>query len=175
MPIYIQQHISMGGSRSNPWAGYIEVASFSVGITHLTTVGSSTGGAGAGRVSLGDLQIGGSPVSRPSHHHKIIVTMPADPWSHGLLSRGRELEVSIIFANAVPGGWPTPRPRHTLNLSRAVITDIQPYSLQRSGGGDATRYEKLTLTFSDYYFNGAPNVSLQLISSIAVPFTGVAG
>lgn len=46
-----------GESTDTKYKGYVEVASFSMGITHLTTVGSATGGAGSGRASLGELQI----------------------------------------------------------------------------------------------------------------------
>ena len=46
-----------GESTDDKYKGYVEVASFSMGITHLTTVGSATGGAGSGRASLGELQI----------------------------------------------------------------------------------------------------------------------
>jgi type VI secretion system secreted protein Hcp len=46
-----------GESSDDKYPGYVEVASFSVGITHLTTVGSATGGSGSGRAQLGELQI----------------------------------------------------------------------------------------------------------------------
>lgn len=46
-----------GESTDDKYKGYVEVQSFSMGITHLTTVGSATGGAGSGRTSVGELQI----------------------------------------------------------------------------------------------------------------------
>ncbi|HEY2014932.1 MAG TPA: type VI secretion system tube protein Hcp [Bryobacteraceae bacterium] len=46
-----------GESTDDKYSGYVEVASFSMGITHMTTVGSATGGAGSGRTSVGELQI----------------------------------------------------------------------------------------------------------------------
>ena len=46
-----------GESTDDKYKGYVEVASFSFGVTHLTTIGSGTGGAGSARASLGELQI----------------------------------------------------------------------------------------------------------------------
>lgn len=46
-----------GESSDDKYPGYVEVASFSFGLTHLTTVGSATGGAGSGRTTVGELQI----------------------------------------------------------------------------------------------------------------------
>lgn len=46
-----------GESTDDKYKGYVEVQSFSMGVTHLTTIGSATGGAGSGRTSVGELQI----------------------------------------------------------------------------------------------------------------------
>jgi type VI secretion system Hcp family effector len=54
---FLKLHGVDGESTDDKYKGYVEVASFSFGITHLTTVGSATGGAGSGRASLGELQI----------------------------------------------------------------------------------------------------------------------
>ena len=46
-----------GESTDDKYKGWVEVQSFSMGITHLTTIGSATGGAGSGRTTVGELQI----------------------------------------------------------------------------------------------------------------------
>jgi len=46
-----------GESTDSKYKGYVEVSSFSFGITHMTTLGSGTGGGGSGRAALGELQI----------------------------------------------------------------------------------------------------------------------
>jgi len=46
-----------GESTDDKYPGWVEVQSFSMGVTHLTTIGSATGGAGSGRTSVGELQI----------------------------------------------------------------------------------------------------------------------
>jgi type VI secretion system secreted protein Hcp len=46
-----------GESSDDKYKGYVEVSSFSFGITHMTTIGSATGGAGSGRAALGELTI----------------------------------------------------------------------------------------------------------------------
>jgi hypothetical protein len=61
-----------------------------------------------------------------------------------------------------------------LRAKTTVITDIQPYYPLRSGRGELTRYEKLTLTFSEYQFNGSQSVPAQLISLITAPLTRAA-
>jgi type VI secretion system Hcp family effector len=115
-------------------------------------ISSPTGGA-SGRES-----------SAPSVS-EIVVTKATDVSSPGLFRAalgGGKLDVSLVFAAVGPGGLPGPR--HTLKLRNAVITDIKPHYPQPSSRGELTRYEKLTLTFSEYYFNGARNVHPQLIS-----------
>jgi len=46
-----------GESTDDKYKGYVEVASFSFGATHMQTLGSATTGAGSGKASLGELQI----------------------------------------------------------------------------------------------------------------------
>jgi len=46
-----------GESTDDKYKGYVEVSSFSFGVTHMQTLGSATGGGGSGRASLGELQI----------------------------------------------------------------------------------------------------------------------
>jgi len=46
-----------GESTDSKYSGYVEVSSFSFGVTHMQTLGSQTGGGGSGRAALGELQI----------------------------------------------------------------------------------------------------------------------
>jgi type VI secretion system secreted protein Hcp len=46
-----------GESTDDKYKGYVEVHSFSWGVTHMQTMGSATGGAGSGKAALGELQI----------------------------------------------------------------------------------------------------------------------
>ena len=46
-----------GESSDDKYKGYVEVSSFSFGVTHMTTLGSATGGGGSGRAALGELTI----------------------------------------------------------------------------------------------------------------------
>jgi hypothetical protein len=156
MSIYMQYGGIGGGPTTAPGRAF-EIKDFSFDVENPTTIGSATGGAGAGKTKFNEFSIGkkvdsGPPVFR---RHQIIVTKPTDVWSHGLSLQRRKLDVSIVFVN--PSGS-----RHTLNLSGAVITDIKPSSVQHSGNGELTRYEKLTLVFSEYDFNGLPNAPIHL-------------
>ena len=95
------------------------------------------------------------PTERDRHVSEIVVTKETDEaspllWQHCL--QGTELQIPIIFKNS-----DSSNPHHTLTLNHALITDITPDYRQRRGG-KATGHEKLTLTFSDYHFNGLRNV-----------------
>ena len=46
-----------GESTDDKYKGYVEVGSFSFGVTHMQTLGSATGGGGSGRAQLGELTI----------------------------------------------------------------------------------------------------------------------
>jgi hypothetical protein len=174
MPIYMQY----GGiaARKTPHGlEAFEIKDFSFDVENPTTIGSGTKGAGAGKITFNDFNIhqgvetarpvlAGSKLIPPKPRYQIVVSKPIDPWSHSLRLRRRELEVSIVFAD--PGRT---APRHSLKLN-AVIVDIKPHS-PSFGGGALTGYEKLTLAFSEYYFNGSRNAPPQMISLIAAPFT----
>jgi type VI protein secretion system component Hcp len=152
MPIYMNYAGIAGEGQKPPGlAGkWIELNSFQCGVAR--GISSATGGA-SDRES-----------SEPSVS-EVVVTKASDVPTPSLFNAaygGGKLDVSIVIATVGPGGLPGPR--HTLKLRNAVITDIKPYYPQHPGRGKLTRYEKLTLTFSEYYFNGAPNVPPQLIS-----------
>jgi type VI protein secretion system component Hcp len=140
MPIYMQ-YLGITGNGQNVFndKGWIEIFSWSFGASMAESGGSASSDREGSTPSVGE----------------IVVTKPTDVWSHGLRLQRRELEVFIVFANHGGTG-----PRHTLKLNRAVITDIKPSCPQRSGRGDLARYEKLTFTFSEYYFNGLRNVPI---------------
>ena len=62
-PKVYSKDITTGG-RPKPTKGHkgeikseVEVSSFSFGVTHMQTIGSATGGAGAGKTSVGDIKI----------------------------------------------------------------------------------------------------------------------
>ena len=148
MPIYMQYGGIEGENVSGlPGQGWIEIYSFQWGVGRgIVSGGSSSADREGSTPSVGE----------------IVVTKPTDALSPNLLrevlgalggTKRRKRDVSIVFTNV--GG-----PRHTLNLSQAVIADIQPHDPQGSGRGDLARYEKLTFTFSEYYFNGLPNVPI---------------
>jgi type VI protein secretion system component Hcp len=178
MAIYMQYGAISGaptapapGRGTTRGQGAFEIKDFSFGVENPTTIGSATGGAGAGKIKFNEFSIGktvdsASPSlwrnatsgSRP--RYGIAIMKPTGTSSHNLF-RGQRLDVSIVFAYCAPGGPPSPGPRHTLNLSGAVITDIE----------HSYRGEEVTISFSNYYFNGAWNVPPQTISLITAPFT----
>ena len=84
---------------------------------------------------------------------EIVVTKDTDGSSPNLFQYclgGTRLRLSIVFANAnKPGGH-----RHKLDLKDALIAHIHPCAV-RSG-----RCEKLTISFSEYHYNGLPNVPI---------------
>ena len=138
MPIYMQYSGITGDAQSVGHAQWIEVDSFQFGVGR--GISSPTGGSS-------DREASAPSVS------EIVVTKPTDVASPSLFQHclgSRRLRVSIIFTNATtPSG-----PRHKLDLKDALIADIQPHP-RRSGMG-----EKLTISFSDYVFNGAKNVPI---------------
>jgi len=149
MPIYMQYSGIQGESVPGlPGHGWIEIYSFQWGVGR--GISSPTGGS-ADRES-----------STPSVG-EIVVTKPTDDavsprlaaeLLEALGGTKKKRDVSIVFTN------PSAGPRHTLNLSEAVITGIQPHYPHRSGMGELARCEKLTITFSEYHFNGLKNVPI---------------
>lgn len=139
MPIYMNYSGVSGESQSvASHEQWIEISSFQWGVGR--GISSPTGGSSD--------REGSSPsVSQ------IVITKATDAASPNLLQEclgGRRLRVSIVFTKATtPNG-----PRHKLDLKDALIADIQPHP--RRSGSD----EKLTITFSDYHFNGAKNVPI---------------
>jgi hypothetical protein len=180
MPIYMQYGVISGVPtapapvrRTTSGHGAFEIKDFSFGVENPTTIGSATGGAGAGKIKFNEFSIGKavdiatpalwrSAISGSRPRYGIVITMPTGTSPHNLF-RGQRFDVSIVFAYGAPSGpsSPNPGPRHTLNLSQAVVTNIQP----------SYRGEELTVTFSDYYFNGAWNLSPHIILLITAPFT----
>jgi hypothetical protein len=150
MPIYMQYSGIKGESVPGlPGHGWIEINSFQWGVGR--GISSPTGGS-ADRES-----------STPSVG-EIVVTKPTDDAVsprflaevlEALGNTKKKRDVSIVFTNVVPGG-----PRHTLNLREAVITGIQPHYPHRSGTGEFTRCENLTIAFSEYHFSGLPNIPI---------------
>jgi hypothetical protein len=150
----------MGAPTAAGSKGWIELYSFSFGAANPADIVG--GGLSAGKVSLSDFSIGlgTDSVQMP---HQIVVTKPTDASSPKLFGESASrvgLDLSIVFA---PGG---PGPRHTLKLRNAVIAGIMPHYPPRSGRGELTRYEILTLAFSEYEFNGVRNFPPQLISLV---------
>lgn len=144
MPIYMQYSGITGDAQSVGHTQWIEVDSFQFGVGR--GISSPTGGSS-------DRESSAPSVS------EIVVTKPTDAASPSLFQEclggpSRELEVSIVFTNAGSGGF-----RHTLKLNRAMIIDFKPSYPQRRGS-KLTRHERLTLSFSDYEFNGAKNVPI---------------
>ena len=145
MPIYMNYSGISGEAQSRAsHQQWIEISSFQWGVGR--GISSPTGGSSD--------REGSSPSVS-----EIVVTKPTDAASPNFFQHclgGKKFKVSIGFTNVVGGGPPVPR--HTLDLTDAVITDIKPYFPQRSGRGELTRHEKLTSKFSEYYFNGLRNV-----------------
>jgi len=54
--------------KTNPGGSkHIEIKDFSFGVENPTTVGSSTGGAGAGKIKFNEFSIGEKPTRHPRH------------------------------------------------------------------------------------------------------------
>jgi hypothetical protein len=66
--------------KTKSYKGYVEISSFSFGVTHQSTIGSATGGAGAGKASLGQLQI--NKVKGKSKIKNGIILNSFSPPSH---------------------------------------------------------------------------------------------
>ncbi len=49
--------VTGGPPKTKSYKGYVEISSFSMGVTRQSTIGSASGGAGSGKASLGELQI----------------------------------------------------------------------------------------------------------------------
>ena len=135
MPIYMSYSGITGDVQSIPGlpGQWIEIDSFQFGVSRGISNGSTSSADREGSVpSVGEIV-----VTKPKHHHHFL--------------RGMKLPIFIIFANVLSSG-----PRHTLTLNNAVITDIKPHYPQRRGD-KLTIYEKLTITFPEYNFNGVRN------------------
>jgi type VI secretion system secreted protein Hcp len=139
MPIYMQYSGISGDAQSvASHEQWIEISSFQWGVGR--GISSPTGGSSD--------REGSSPSVS-----EIVVTKPTDVASPSLLQhclQGTELQIPIIFKNSGSSN-----PRYTLTLNHAVITDITPDHTHPRGGKG---HEKLTLTFSDYHFNGLRNI-----------------
>jgi len=145
MPIYMQYSGTTGEAQNGAsHEELIEISSFQWGVGR--GISSPTGGSSDREGSTPSVG-------------EIVVTKPTDTTSPGLFQHclvGTRLLVSILLTNTKkPGG-----PRHKIDLKNAVITGVQPCST-RSGRG-----ERLTLSFSDYEFNGAKNVPIPPTLSI---------
>jgi type VI secretion system secreted protein Hcp len=46
-----------GESTDDKYRGWVEIESYGFGVSHLTTIGSATGGAGSGKTAVGELKI----------------------------------------------------------------------------------------------------------------------
>jgi len=148
MPIYMNYSGIAGNvpSVAEMPGQWIEIYSFQWGVGRGISGGTSTSSDKEGSVpSVGEIV-----VTKPKHHPHFL--------------RGRKLPIFIIFTSVVPGGA-----RHTLTLDHAVVTDIQPHYPQRRED-KLTMYEKLTITFPEYHFNGVRN---GLIPHALVRFQGV--
>ena len=135
MPIYMNYSGIPGNvqTMSGPPDQWIEISSFQWGVGRgISNSTSSTSDREGSAPSVGEIV-----VTKPKHFPPLFI--------------GRKLPIAIIFTDAVPGG-----PRHTLTLNHAVITDIQP-DHPEPRGGKLTMYEKLTIAFPEYYFNGVRN------------------
>lgn len=167
MPIYITDLkvtvSSPGASHSSPGAshkGWIDVFSWSWG----TAQSGSGGHVGEGHRVGGTYVRQPDPVSKVSgitrrlDRHKIVLTTTYS--SSDNLFKFKRFDASLVFSHDAPGGTPSSGPRHTLNLRHAEITDIQP----------SVQGEELTITFLDYYFNGAWNLDPEMVSAITAPF-----
>ena len=144
MPIYAQFSGIPGNVQHVPGlhgSGWFEISSFQFGVGRGIAAPSS---GSADRES-----------STPSVS-EITVTKATDAASPNLfrecLGPSGNLAVSVVFTSLGP-----PYHRHTLKLSRAVIKDIKP---KRSGRGELAKYEKLTITFPEYHFNGVRNAPI---------------
>jgi type VI secretion system Hcp family effector len=143
MPIYMKYGDVIGNVKNKSHCGWIEVDSFQWGVGR--GISSPTGGS-ADRES-----------SAPSVS-EIVVTKQTDSSSpslfHACLGAGK-VDIPVIFSNAGSG-----RGNDTLELTNAVIIDIKPDLPPRSGGRKGKKYEKLTINFEEYHFNGAKNVPI---------------
>ena len=157
MPIYMQYGSISGNSEDAPGANWVELSSFSFDIEQ--SLGSSSGrGTAPGKVQF---PFGNSSSGTGAGKQKlgeINITKVVDNASSQLFQAccsGKEVAVSIVL---IPKG---PGPRHRLTMGGAVISDIQPH-YPPSGGGAMVRHEKVTLTFSEYHFNGMRNAAIPL-------------
>jgi type VI secretion system secreted protein Hcp len=95
---------------------------------------------------------------------EIVVTKPTDSSSADLFLKclaGEKLTVSVVVKNSGSESL-----YHTISLTNATISSFKTY-IPPIHKGKSTKYEKLTLTFSEYLFNGAENVPIP--HSLMVP------
>jgi type VI secretion system secreted protein Hcp len=145
MPIFMKLSGITGNDQSVaglPGSGWIEVNSIQWGLGR--GISSPTGGS-ADREG-----------STPSVS-EIVVTKATDSASSNLFLKclaGARLTGSIVITHAGSGSV-----YHTISLTNATISSFTTYTppLRK---GKSTRHEKLTLTFSEYRFNGALNVPI---------------
>jgi type VI secretion system secreted protein Hcp len=114
-----------GESREAAHQGWIEVSSFQFGTSRGTTIGSATGGAGAGKVSVQDIHI----------------TKTVDSTSPLLMqacASGKHFP-TVVLEHTLPGG----------RTEKIILQDVLISSAQKAGaGGEENPTESITLNFA---------------------------
>jgi type VI secretion system secreted protein Hcp len=126
-----------GESTDKTHQDWIEISSFSFGVSHPTTIGSGTSGAGAGKASFSDLSI----------------TKTVDKSSPALFfdaASGKHIKDGLLDVVKVSGG-------SEISLLEYKLTDvmISSYSIGGSSGGELPQ-ESLSLNFTKIEFKEFP-------------------
>jgi type VI secretion system secreted protein Hcp len=122
--------ITLGETDADPRSKGIPLNSFSMGFHNKTTIGSSTGGAGAGKAEFEAVEI-------------TRYTDAASPLLHRALFTGAHYEQVTIEFFPPSGISKSPKPLYVIACKLVFITDIaQSYS-----GGDDGVMEQISLKF----------------------------
>ena len=119
-----------GEAQHSKHTGEIEIYSFSWGASNPTTVGSSTGGLSAGKVSVSSFNI-------------MKKSDKASPVLFQACATGKHFDDAIVTMNKATGDAQSPFLKYT-------FTDVMIESIQWSGstGGDDTPTESVSLAFA---------------------------
>jgi type VI secretion system secreted protein Hcp len=125
-----------GITGQNGLAEFVEISSFSLGVSNSTTIGSATGGAGAGKAKFDDVHI----------------TKPVDastPKLFQAVATGKHIPTVVLSLRKEGGAEPT--------FETITLTDVFVTSFQQEGvSTDALPTEQVTFAYGKIEFAFTP-------------------
>lgn len=153
MPIYMKFDSIDGEVTAKGHEKWIEVLSWSFGVTNPTTIGSSTGGAGAGKASFQDL-------------HFVQNSQSSSPKLLQALARGDHLKSALL---TFVKGESNPVEYLKIKLEDVLVSSFQAGGAE--GSNNDLPSESVSLNFAKIEWNYTPqNSDGTTVAPIVFPF-----